>query len=196
MSEPDPILGPRFGQAAAYAAEAHAHQARKCTQIPYVSHLFAVASIVLEMGGTEDGAIAALLHDAVEDQGGEERRVDIEATFGANVAAIVQGCSAEAKEEGLTWRQRKERYLAHLAIAPQSVLTVSLADKVHNLRSIAADRREVGERVWKRFNAGRDEQGWYYRSLAAAYRGRVEPGSSLSRFVDELDRLLTEVWPD
>lgn len=147
-----------------------------------MAHLFAVCSLVLEDAGTEDEAIAALLHDGPEDQGGEPVLDEIRARFGVGVAQIVEGLSdamplpGEAKAP---WRKRKEAYLRHLDKAPPSVLRVSLADKLHNARSILADRRVAGEAVWERFNAGQAEQAWYYRSLLAIFERRLPASRNL-----------------
>jgi hypothetical protein len=152
---------------------------RKATSIPYVSHLFAVCGLVLEDGGTEDEAIAAFLHDGPEDQGGEVVLDEIRARFGVEVAAIVAGLSdalPSAGEPKPPWRLRKEGYLRHLGEASPSVLRVSLADKLHNARSILVDRRADGEAVWARFNAGRAQQAWYSRELLGIFDRRM-PGS-------------------
>ena len=185
----------RFGRALAYAEEAHRQQLRKGSGVPYVSHLLAVASLVLEHGGDEDEAIAALLHDAVEDQGGAEREADIRRTFGDRVADIVRECSAEEKD-GSTWQERKQRYLDHLEEATSSAALVSLADKLHNARSIAADHRRLGPDVWTRFNAPENKQRWYYQSLLAVYRRRAAAADRLAPLADELARTLSAVWPE
>jgi GTP pyrophosphokinase len=179
----------RFGEAFEFAREKHAGQKRKGTEIPYLAHLLAVAALVLEDGGNEDEAIAALLHDVIEDQG--VRPQEIEERFGARVARIVQGCSDTDQMPKPPWRQRKERYLAHLDQAPPDVLRVSAADKLHNLRCIVADYRSLGEQVWKRFKGGREGTLWYYRSLARAFR-QLCPGflsDELERNLAELERL-------
>lgn len=142
MSERDVpawIPSPRFEDAVLYAIRTHALQARKGGTIPYLAHLFAVASLVMEDGGSEDEAIAALLHDAAEDQGGEPRLQDIEAHFGSNVTAIVLGCSDTLEVPKPPWEQRKRDYVAHLRSADPGVIQVSVADKLHNARSMAAD---------------------------------------------------------
>src|SRR5688572_19708291 len=166
------IPSSRLEQAVVYAMRAHASQARKGGTIPYLAHLFGVASLVMEDGGSETETIAALLHDAAEDQGGEERLRDIEARFGTVVAEIVRGCSEPLTVPKLPWADRKSQYLGHLADAPESVLRVALADKVHNARSMATDRAIHGEKVWARFNAPRDAQATYYRDLCDALRAR------------------------
>ena len=189
------VTSRRFGDALVYAEEAHRLQLRKGSGVPYVAHLLAVASLVLEHGGDEDEAIAALLHDAVEDQGGAGREADIRRTFGDRVADIVRECSSEEKD-GATWQERKQRYLDHLATATPSAALVSLCDKLHNSRSIAADLRRVGSEVWTRFNAPEDEQRWYYQSLLDVYRRRTAADPRLAPLADELTRALAAIWPD
>jgi (p)ppGpp synthase/HD superfamily hydrolase len=181
-------LTARFEEALVYAARLHAGQLRKGTEIPYVSHLLAVAGLVLENGGVEDEAIAALLHDAVEDQGGARTRDEIRRRFGENVAAIVDGCTDAETIPKPPWRERKERYVAHIAEAPASVRLVSASDKLHNARSILSDLRSCGDNVWGRFKGGKDGTLWYYRSLVEAFRSH---GSS--PLVDELTRTVAEI---
>lgn len=191
----DPILGDRFADAVAYAVELHAEQPRKDTSIPYVTHLFAVCSLVLEDGGTEDEAIAALLHDGPEDQGGQPTLDEIRRRFGNVVADIVAGLSDDLPAAGAPkreWRERKEAYVAHLRTASDSVVRVSLADKLHNARSILVDRLIYRDKVWTRFNAGREEQAWYYRSLLVIFRERLPK----SRMLVELERVIEELFPE
>lgn len=131
---------------------------------------------------------AALLHDVVEDGGGEAALAEIDMRFGSDVAAIVAGCSdttAAVKED---WHVRKDRYVAHLELAARDVLLVSAADKLHNARSLLADLREDGDKVWARFNPGAQHQLWYYRALRDVFVRRL-PG----RLADELDRTLREI---
>ena len=180
-------LSPRFQEALDYACIVHAGQVRKGTEIPYVSHLLAVAAIALEHGADEDEAIAALLHDAVEDCGGEPRRQDIAMRFGERVAAIVKACSDTDEMPKPPWRERKEEYIAHLAEADPSVLLVSACDKLHNARAIVADLREQGDEVWGRFKGKRDGSLWYYRELVTTFRRRDEH----RQLVDELDRVVS-----
>jgi (p)ppGpp synthase/HD superfamily hydrolase len=175
---PDPVLGERFTRAVAYAVELHATQARKATGIPYLSHLLAVCSLVLEDGGGEDEAIAALLHDGPEDQGGQSVLDEIQRRFGADVARMVDGLSDTLESPKPPWRERKEHYIGRARGEPASVLRVSLADKLHNLRSIAAD----GDGVWARFNAGKPEQAWYYRSLLQVFEERIAESVNLPEF--------------
>jgi (p)ppGpp synthase/HD superfamily hydrolase len=188
------MLTSRFDQAALYAIDLHRAQGRKATSIPYVTHLFAVCSLVLEDGGTEDEGIAALLHDGPEDQGGEVVLDEIRARFGDGVAATVAGLSdamPAAGQEKAPWRERKESYLGHLAVADESVLRVSLADKLHNARSISVDLRADGESVWDRFSVGRAEQEWYFRELLRIFESRLPA----SRNLPEFRRLVGELFP-
>ena len=183
--------GEKFGEALSYAARVHRHQRRKGTQVPYVTHLLAVAAIVGENGGTEDEVVAALLHDAPEDQGGETRLAEIRERFGAEVSDIVAGNSDTYQEAKPPWRGRKERYVAHVARAPHSVRLVSAADKLHNARSVLADLRCLGDDLWPRFNGGREGTLWYYRALVEAFRsaGSNPVVEELDRVVGELERL-------
>jgi len=184
-------LSPDFAAALAFAAHLHEGQKRKGTQIPYVAHLLIVAGLVLEYGGTEDEAIAALLHDAVEDQGGRATLHRIQRRFGSAVAGIVEACSDTDVEPKPEWRQRKEQYLSHLSQASASVKLVSAADKLHNATAILRDYRNLGEEVWKRFSGGKEGTLWNYRALVKAY-GTAENRPivlDLDRVVSELERL-------
>jgi GTP pyrophosphokinase len=171
------LLTERFDDAVAYALAAHDRQVRKGTEIPYAAHLLGVASIVLEAGGSEDEAIAALLHDVVEDQGGAERLDDVTRRFGERVAQVVHECSAEDKTGDPGWRMRKERYIDGVTGCSSSALLVSLADKLYNARAILSDYRAIGPRLWERFNAD-ESQGesvlWYYDALVGAYAARTD----------------------
>ena len=182
------MLSVRFQQAMTWAAQLHAGQARKGTNVPYVAHLLAVTSLVLEHAGNEDEAIAALLHDAVEDQGGERTLREIERRFGPHVAHIVLGCTDTMSVPKPPWRARKEAYLTRLTQASASVRLVSAADKLHNARTILADYRRVGEAVWDRFEGGRQGTLWYYRALVDILR---EPDSS--PLVEELARVVATI---
>jgi len=186
---PTAVLGARFSEAVRWAAMLHADDVRKGTRIAYVSHLLAVASLVLEDGGTEEEAIAALLHDTIEDCGTPE--AEIRARFGQPVADIVVACSEPPGIDrgSSTWKERKTRYLAHLeAGVSESALRVTAADKLHNARSILSDLRDHGPGVWKKFNAPPDDQRWYYgelvRVLSAAHDGPT---------VHELERVVAEL---
>ena len=178
----------KFEDALAYAARLHRDQTRKGTGVPYVTHLLAVAAIVGENGGTEDEVISALLHDAPEDAGGEERLAEIRTRFGDEVANVVAGCTDTYERAKPPWRARKEAYLDHLGGAPPSVRLVSAADKLHNARSVLSDYRAVGEELWARFNGGRDGTLWYYREVADALAGDGPVADELGRVVAALER--------
>ena len=190
------VLTDRFDRAMLYATHVHGGQVRKGTPIPYIAHLLAVAATVLEYDGSEDMAIAALLHDAVEDQGGEPRLSDIRNRFGDRVAEIVRSCSdtvvnSSAGEQKEDWQTRKRRYVEHLNSVDQETLLVSLSDKIHNARSILRDLRkpEIGKAVWDRFKNSRKDTLWYYRELANAFEKHL-PGQlahELSEIVDVLE---------
>jgi (p)ppGpp synthase/HD superfamily hydrolase len=180
----------RFCEALQYAVQLHDRQRRKGSDIPYIAHLLSVTAIVLEHGGSEDEAIAALLHDAVEDQGGAMVREEILRRFGPVVAAIVDGCSDSETIPKPPWRERKEKYLAHLPAATRSVHLVAAADKLHNVRALVDDFREHGESLWGRFNGGRAGTLWYYRAVADALAAAL-PGplvQKLDTAVAELER--------
>ena len=180
-----PSLTTRFDEAFSYAHAAHQAQTRKNTTVPYLAHLMGVASIVLDDAGTEDEAIAALLHDAAEDAGGRARLDDIRSRFGEGVAQIVEDCTDSWSEPKAPWAERKQQYLAHArSLAPAS-LRVSAADKVHNAYAILRDLRNVGDEVWQRFPAQPDDVLAYYQGLVRAYR---EAGGG--RLVDELERIV------
>ena len=187
-------LSARFDEALAYAHEVHRDHLRKGTQIPYISHLMAVAAIVLENGGDEETAVAALLHDVIEDGGGDAARQEIRRRFGKRVVGIVDECTDAEVIPKPPWRERKEKYIAHLGHASPKARLVSAADKLHNARAILADYRVVGEALWERFNADRDGVLWYYNALVAAFK---EGGTSpiieeLERVVNKLTRLVKE----
>ncbi len=169
------ILTERFDIALVYASDAHREQFRKGSGVPYIAHLLGVASIALEYGADEDQAIAALLHDAVEDQGGLERLEDIRSRFGERVAGIVADCTDSHVIPKPPWRERKEQYVASLDGKPAASLLVSLADKTHNAEAIVADLERSGEEVWMRFTGKRDGTLWYYETLALTF-ARLVPG--------------------
>lgn len=183
----------RYGSALAFAFALHASQQRKGSGVPYVSHLLAVSALVIEHGGDEDQAIAALLHDAIEDQGGDAARVQIRERFGERVVQIVDGCTDAQALPKPPWQARKETYLAHLDVADPSIRLVSLADKVHNARTILMDYRQYGEAFWTRFTTGREGTLWYYRALADAFRrhGATPLTDELERCVAEIERLVS-----
>lgn len=189
MSENDPpILSRKFDEALAFAMDLHRKQVRKGTGVPYVSHLLSVAALVLEHGGTEEQAIAALLHDAVEDQGGKPTAIAIRARFGDTVADIVDGCTDTDVWPKPPWRSRKEAYVARVRLEPAHVRLVSAADKLHNARTMVTDLRIHGPALWKRFNAGGEETLWYLRALVEAFR---EAGTA--PIVEELARTVAEL---
>ncbi|MEW6745157.1 MAG: HD domain-containing protein [Planctomycetota bacterium] len=183
--------GERFEEALQLAARLHRLQVRKSTGIPYITHLLAVAAMVGEEGGTEDEVIAALLHDAVEDQGGRATLEVIRERFGETVAAIVHASSDAEVTPKPPWRQRKEAYLAHLAEASPSVRLISCADKLHNARSILADLDELGESLWSRFNGGKEGTLWYYRAVVETLRTHGAPRRLLRELeaaVEQMER--------
>ena len=195
MGEPvAPLLTDRFQRAFALASQIHATQVRKGTTIPYLAHVMSVAALVLEHGGSEDAAIAGLLHDTVEDSpDGTGTEAAIRRDFGDHVAGIVLGCSDAIGGVGQVkqpWRDRKTAYLVHLAAEHDpDILLVSACDKLHNARAILADLRAVGPALWDRFNEKDPAMHvWYYQSLADSYSGRVPV--SLNR---ELTRVVAEI---
>jgi (p)ppGpp synthase/HD superfamily hydrolase len=176
-------LSPRFDSAMQFALEAHRGHRRKGTKIPYASHLLAVASIVLDYGGDEDEAIAALLHDAVEDRGVDSE--DIRRRFGDKAADIVVACSDSLEKDPnkkADWRTRKKAYLKYLETAASDVLLVSAADKLHNVRTIVKDFREIGNEAWERFKGKKDGTLWYYESLVEIFKARGEHGMLVEEF--------------
>lgn len=188
-------LTDRFDDAFVYAHRIHRNQRRKRTERPYISHLMGVASLVLQYGGDEEQAIAALLHDAVEDCGGAPRLKEIREKFGERVARIVNGCTDSEQMQKPPWRERKQRYVDHVRKEEPDVLLVSAADKLYNVREILMDLREHGSAVWDRFSGGREGSLWYYRALVEAFHGRAAHAlvDELERAVSELERLSTTV---
>lgn len=187
-------LSKRYQEALNFAFELHREHERKGTGIPYFSHLMSVSAIAMEHGANEDEAIAALLHDAIEDQadkygGAEKLAQEIEIKFGPRVLEIVKGCTDAEVIPKPPWRERKETYLAHICEASPSIRLVSMSDKLHNARCIVADYRLVGEALWSRFNAGKEGTLWYYRSLVTAFRS----ADASHALVQELDRVVSEI---
>lgn len=177
-----PRLGPKFHEALTYAADLHRTQTRKASQVPYIGHLLSVAGLVIEADGTETEAIAALLHDAAEDQGGDTTLAEIEERFGGDVARIVEECSDTVVTPKPPWKQRKEDYIKDLGTASDSTLRVSMADKLDNARAILRDLRRHGPQVWHRFSTDNPfDHLWYYNALLDVYRRRSD-----SWIVDEL----------
>jgi hypothetical protein len=198
--EAEPVYSPfltwRFDTAFQFASGLHHKQARKGVNIPYLAHLMSVCALVIEAGGDEDQAIAGLLHDAVEDQGGLPTLATIRHMFGDRVANTVEGCSdstATDATEKPPWTERKAQYLEHLRHANPDILLVSAADKLHNARAILADYRELGDELWSRFNAPKEDQLRYYRALVETLQKAAAPKAlvdELRRVVEELDRLV------
>lgn len=183
-------LSARFDRALTVASDLHRQQVRKGSDIPYISHLLGVCSLVLEYGGDEDCAIVALLHDAIEDQGSAETREKIR-DFGERVVGIVEACSETEQIPKPPWRERKEAYIAHIPNMSDEVALVSVADKVHNASSIIKDYRVVGEEIWERFKGKKEGTLWYYRALTDAFRQRkVTPiVEELTKVVEQLESL-------
>jgi (p)ppGpp synthase/HD superfamily hydrolase len=179
-------ISDRYMEGLAYAFSLHRNQVRKGSNVPYVAHLLGVSSLVWENGGDEDAAIAGLLHDAAEDQGGRPTLAAIGERFGPVVAALVEACTNFDDGSEGTWTERKERYLEHLAHAPPQAQLVAACDKLYNARAILADYRAVGESLWARFGGGREGVLWYYARLADAFT--IE-----SRVVDELRRTIEQL---
>ena len=181
-----PRLTEKFHEALTYAAEKHHRQTRKGGDVPYIGHLLSVAGLVIEAGGTERQAIAALLHDAAEDQGGKETLVEIRERFGADVERIVAECSDTFEDPKPPWRERKTSYIKHLKNASNDTILVSLGDKVDNARAILRDFRRSGSELWQRFSVkDPNDHLWYYRSLLDVYQHKTD-----SWLVDELRRTL------
>lgn len=181
-------LTKRFEHALVFATQLHNTQFRKGTQIPYISHLLSVAALVMEAGGDEDLCIAALLHDAVEDQGGLETLEVIRKQYGERVASIVDSCSDAYTNPKPAWKKRKETYLSHLKSSSDDARLVSLADKLHNARSILRDILVSGDDVWGKFNGGRDGTIWYYRNLVSVFETLDQ-----NFMVDELKRVVEQI---
>lgn len=189
-SKRPPKLGIRLQRAFRYAAKKHEGQTRKQTAVPYLSHLMAVASLVLEAGGDEEMAMAALLHDVVEDCGGLPRLREVRRQFGPRVARIVEGCTDSFVQPKPDWIERKRQYLNEVKHADAETRLVSASDKLHNVRTILADYRKDGEAIWKRFNGRREGTLWYYRALSDEYqrRNRNRSTRELATAVVELER--------
>ena len=182
------LLSPRFSEALTYACALHADQVRKGSGVPYVAHLLGVASLVLEYGGNEDEAIAALLHDAIEDQGGAVTREEIRRLFGENVTEIVNGCTDTDVTPKPPWKQRKQAYITHIVTASSSVRLVSCADKIYNARSILKDYRQIQDEIWERFKGKKAGTLWYYRSLVEAFHQ-----AETTPIVEELERVVSDL---
>ncbi|MBW4619384.1 MAG: HD domain-containing protein [Cyanosarcina radialis HA8281-LM2] len=183
------LLGDRFEEALVYATRLHAFQLRKGTNIPYISHLLSVAALVLEDGGDEDEAIAGLLHDAIEDAGGDRTRQEIRQKFGEKVARIVEACTDSDVIPKPPWRERKERYIEQFRASNTEMRRVSLADKLHNARSILADRYRLGDEIWSRFKGGKEQTLWFYRSVIQA----AKTAGDCRFLAEELERVVEQL---
>jgi len=185
-----PPLGARLQRAFRYAAGRHEGQTRKSTAVPYLSHLMAVASLVLEAGGDEEMAMAALLHDVVEDCGGMPRLREIRRLFGPRVARMVEGCTDSFAQPKPEWLLRKRAYLEAVKGADDETRLVSASDKLHNARTILADFRNHGDAIWIRFNGKKEGTLWYYRALSEEYAKKPNRITrELEIAVQELERL-------
>ena len=187
-------LTKRFEDALVYATELHSGQNRKRSQVPYIAHLLGVTSLVLEDGGDEDEAIAALLHDAVEDQGGLRTLEAIRERYGEHVATIVSACTDSFTEPKPPWRERKESYIEILRRADSSVQRVSLADKVYNARTTLRDVRREGQSAWSKFKQGKEGALWYYQAIIEALDSRTDSYllMELKEIVSELEQVSGE----
>ncbi|NBD34303.1 MAG: HD domain-containing protein [Cyanobacteria bacterium] len=181
-------LSPRFSQALTFAHNLHIKQKRKGSHTPYISHLLTVCSLVLEYGGDEDCAIAALLHDAIEDQGGAATREKIRLHFGQRVTTLVDECTESDQTPKPPWQERKETYLAHIPQMSDEIALISTADKIHNARSILRDYQTLGEDIWNRFHGGKEGTLWYYRSSVNAFRKR-----KVTPIVEELTEVVNQL---
>ncbi len=195
MDKANSVATKRFLDALHYTVVLHGNDVRKGTSVPYVAHLFGVCALVLLDGGTEDEAIAALLHDALEDHPKETSREFIAKHFGDKVLTIVEACTDTPSDykggPKPPWRLRKTTYLEHVAKAKPEELCVALADKLDNVRSVLADYRQKRESLWARFNAGREDQLWFFRSLVQEFKGAGAGGFLIEEFertVAELER--------
>jgi (p)ppGpp synthase/HD superfamily hydrolase len=187
-NETPAMLTDRFERALVFATRAHAGQLKKGTSVPYAAHILGVASLVLDAGGDEDLAIAALLHDVVEDCGGQPRLAEIRRKFGPRVAHVVEGCTDTDEDPKPPWRKRKEDYIRHLRTADADTRLVSAADKLYNARLILADYREIRDAVFERFTGKREGALWYYRALVEEFRRGEQ-----NRLTDELERVVIEL---
>ena len=187
----------KLGSALALAVQAHSGQVRKSTTIPYISHPMAVSAIALEFGATEEQAIAALLHDAIEDGGPPYANI-IKETFGAYVHDLVQGCTDGMPDQTgskAPWLERKTAYLEHLQEAPDEVLLVSCSDKLHNARAIVSDLINEGPSVFNRFRSSPEQTLWYYRQLATIFTIRkTPPAKALESAVSQMETLAQSAW--
>jgi len=186
-------LNGKFEQALLLASDLHQNQIRKGSSIPYLSHLLGVTSIALRFGASEDEAIAALLHDAVEDQGGAPTLKKIEDQFGNTVARIVMGCSDSNQTPKPPWHQRKQTYLNHLMSAEESIVFISAADKLYNAQDCIYTHHEIQEQLWNLFSAPKEDTKWYYRSLAEIYQSRKMDCPRIAPLLNEVISTIEEL---
>lgn len=189
------MLSTRFDEAFVFAHDLHRRQKRKGTEIPYLAHLMSVAALVVEHGGQENDAIAALLHDAAEDQGGAAILMQIRERFGNYVADIVADCTDSWSCPKPPWRERKEEYIAALPKKPRQSLLVSLADKTHNAEAILSDFQSIGDALWQRFAGGRSGTLWYYQSLLHAFETILHQDNSARPLTKRLARAVGQLPP-
>lgn len=178
----------KFEQALVYATQLHANQTRKVDKIPYISHLMSVSALILEAGGSEDEAIAGLLHDAIEDQGGKATREEIRQKFGETVVEIVDGCTESDITPKPPWKERKIQYIENIRNASDSVKLVSLADKLHNARSLLIGYQNQGDKLWDYFSGSKEDKLWFYGELLKIYKQ-----GNVNFMTVELQRILKEL---
>ncbi len=178
----------RFDQVLLLCASLHRHQIRKDGRTPYVAHLLAVAALVLEDGGSEDEAIAALLHDSVEDQGGLEILEKIKQDFGENVAKIVAGCTESETFPKPPWKERKSRYLQQIRAGSKAVQRVFLADKLHNSRCLLLQLQQEGKGVWQQFRGGKSGTFKFYQSLLSSYKIEGNMKQEFKKVITQLEK--------
>lgn len=183
------VLTPRFEAALVYATKLHRHQRRKVNAVPYASHLLGVAALVLEDGGTEEEAIAALFHDAIEDQGGTKTLIALRDCFGDRVAAIALGCTEPAAADYASWIRHKQAYLQQLRRADPSVQRVALADKLHNGGSLLRNLAEAGDSTWQAFAGSPSEILWFYQEAAVCFE-TMKPGWMATELTQVAQRLM------
>lgn len=183
----------QFSQALQLAHRLHQDQNRKSGDVPYLSHLMGVSALVLRYGGTEEEAIAALLHDAVEDQGGQKTLKIIEKQFGNIVAHIVDGCSDSDIIPKPPWKERKLNYINHLRTTDEGTMIVAASDKLYNAEDCIRTYAIIGEGLWDLFNPPREETKWYYQSLAEVFSSRKEEFPRLAPLFDETIRIINQL---
>ncbi len=193
MTKQTTQLGEKFEQALLFALHIHAGQIRKGSQTPYYAHILGVASLVLEDGGTETEAIAALLHDAAEDGAGQNTLDEIRAQFGDEIAEIVLDCSDTLETPKPPWRARKQAHIDHLKTSRPESMHVKLADKVHNANNLLRSLHEYGPSVWDDFKGGREGTLWYFREMHAVF-SQTRSGYLMDEFARLIDEI--EVYPE